>query len=351
VPACDAALRGARRRGAGCELGRAALCHALLVPLAGDAARARPGLPLVLTARFRGALVLASAAVLVASRWRAHVEVRLQPWAGRPGVEEQLEVEVARGRVLMPGLAAWRMQAGLALLDAGLNELCAHGALLSESDLEVSTPRRCKRLPPTGGGGASASREARATAMKALQVTASQGARLPPLMRPAKRCAAASPRARACRAGGGLALCSFAAARQHPNALCRHVLVLTRGRCSWLIALSSLLVARCSMLVLALGHWGARHVRQGLATAMTQLPAPDRRALALSLMRRLLSRLAPDPRFVLAWFVLACVRVPRRLARLLRAWLGATPAWCGSLVVAVWRVGACLVGARVAGCL
>ena len=63
---------------------------------------------------------------------------------------------------------------------------------------------------------------------------------------------------------------------------------------------------------------------------MTQLPAPDHRALALSLMRRLLSRLALDPRFVLA-----CMRVPRRLACLLRAWLGAVPAWSGSLVAAV----------------
>ena len=76
---------------------------------------------MLLTARFKGALILPAAAALVASSWRAHV------------------------------------QSGLELLQIALQELRLHGDLLSESDLEASQ--------------SASDDSSRATAMQVLQAT------------------------------------------------------------------------------------------------------------------------------------------------------------------------------------
>lgn len=111
------------RRGCGCQMGRAALCHALAIPhdsaqVARDgedagacAHRPSPALSVLLTPRFRGAVLLASAAALVGSRWRAHVEVSMR----LPATCASRAILMRRGYVGRPwarrcptlGLAGW----------------------------------------------------------------------------------------------------------------------------------------------------------------------------------------------------------------------------------------------------
>jgi hypothetical protein len=72
----DDGEQGARAAsGEGKAAGRAALCYALTVSCQQAALAQQNPLSILLTSRFRGALLLPAAATLVGSTWRAHVEV------------------------------------------------------------------------------------------------------------------------------------------------------------------------------------------------------------------------------------------------------------------------------------
>lgn len=89
-------------------------------------------LSIMLTPRFRGALLLPASGTLVASSWRGHV------------------------------------QAGLGLVESAIAELKQHGALLSEEDLEV-TKEDLQVTSVSSQGVVSQASTSRATAMQVLQ--------------------------------------------------------------------------------------------------------------------------------------------------------------------------------------